>query len=89
MDDERFECGHTEQDHEQMDELHELVHHVQTIKNPRIALIVTETGEVHFASTIPSSEAAQMLREMTERVRRYGGNYVHDHLDRGMAARWN
>lgn len=86
---ERHECGHTDAEHREMAELDHLVDHVVQVTNPRVALVVTDAGEVHFASTIPPHEAARLLSEMAERVRRYGSNYVHDHFDRGAAARWN
>jgi hypothetical protein len=90
MSEERHECGHTDTEHEEMHELEHLIHHTtRIVKNPRVALIIDDTGEVHFVTTIAPSEAAAMLEKMAERVRRYGGNYVHDHFDRGEASRWN
>lgn len=59
------------------------------IANPRVALILDDNGEVHFATTLPPGEAAQVLSHMADRVRRYGGNFVRDHYDRGQASQWN
>jgi hypothetical protein len=87
--DERLDCGHTTREHTEMDELHGLVTHVTKLANPRVALIITETGEVHFASSIPPGEAALVLEKMAGRVHRYGSNYVKDHFDRGAASEWN
>lgn len=88
-DDETMDCGHSQADHEQMHDLAHLVHHVQKIEDPRLALIIAEDGEIHFASSIHPREAAQALEEMAARVRRYGSNYVRDHFDRGRAAQFN
>jgi hypothetical protein len=88
-DDEIKDCGHTQADHEQMHDLVHLVQHVQAIEDPRVALIITDDGEIHFATSIHPREAAQALEEMAQRIRRYGSNYVRDHFDRGQAARWN
>lgn len=88
--DERLECGHTEREHIENGELRHLVEHVRvTAINPRVALVVQDDGNVHFASSLPPSEAAVMLEKMAARVRRYGSNYVSDHYDRGDAAQWN
>jgi len=57
--------------------------------NPRVAVVMDDDGDVHFASTLTPGEAATVLMRIAERVRRYGGNYVHDHYDRGQAAQWN
>jgi len=89
MDRDEQDCGHTEEDHTEMRELVNLVRVVQTIENPRVALIVTDSGEVHFATSLPPGEAARALALMADRVRRYGGNYVHDHFDRAQASPWN
>lgn len=89
MDEQQHECGHTDTDHLEMRELLHLVQHAQKIENPRVAVVVTDSGEVHFASAIPPHEAAAALRKLAERVQRYGSNYVRDHFDRGEAARWN
>jgi hypothetical protein len=86
---EELPCGHTPDEHAEMDELHGMIHEVQRIEDPRLALIVQDTGEVHYASSLNPGEAAQMLEELARRVRRYGGNFVHDHFDRGRAAQWN
>lgn len=87
--DKRHDCGHTDAEHEEYADLHHLMAHVQKIEDPRVALIVTDNGEVHFATSLPPHEASQLLLHMAERVRRYGSNYVHDHFDRGAASRWN
>lgn len=88
--DERLECGHTEREHEEMGELGHLVKHVSVMAvNPRVALVVGDSGEVHFASSLPPHEAAALLRRMADRVQRYGANYVQDHYDRGEASQWN
>ena len=89
MNEERLACGHTEREHEEYADLNHLVTHVQRIEDPRVALIISDEGDVHFASSIPPREAADALMMMANRVRRYGSNYVHDHFDRGAAARWN
>lgn len=89
MDEKRHECGHTDAEHEEHAELIHLVQHMQKIENPRVALAITDEGEIHFATSIPPHEAAAALRKIAERVQRYGGNYVRDHFDRGEAARWN
>jgi hypothetical protein len=86
---EQMDCGHTEEQHAEMQELGHLIAHVQKIENPRVALVIQETGEVHFASSLAPGEAAHVLELMAARIRRYGGNYVHDHFDRGQAAQWN
>jgi hypothetical protein len=47
--------------------MHDLVHlvqHVQKIEDPRVALIITDDGEIHFATSIHPREAAQALEEM-------------------------
>jgi hypothetical protein len=73
-----------------MAELTDLIEHVTVaVVNPRVALVVGDSGEVHFASTLPPREAAQVLRKMAERVLRSGANYLTDHYDRGEAAQWN
>lgn len=88
--DERLDCGHTPREHAEMHELETLVTHVShTVVNPRVALIVDDGGTVHFATSLPSGEAARMLENMAARVRRYGGNYVIDHYERGVASELN
>lgn len=73
-----------------MTELKQLVKHVSAmVVNPRVALMVSDSGEVHFATSVPPHEAAAMLRKMADRVQRYGANYVEDHFDRGDASQWN
>jgi hypothetical protein len=59
------------------------------VVNPRVALIIADDGEVHFTTTLPPGEAAAMIQTMVDRVRRYGGNYVRDHIDRAQSSRWN
>lgn len=88
-DGEPHDCGHTDQEHEDARDLMKVIHRVQKIENPRVALIVTETGEVHFVSTIPPGEAAEALIEMAYKIKRYGGNYVRDHFERGRRADLN
>jgi len=89
MMEDRLDCGHTEREHEEQMELKQLVRHVQETEQGRVALIVGESGRVTFVSSIPPGEAADLIEEMAKRVRRYGGNYVTDHIDRSRAARWN
>lgn len=88
--DERLDCGHTPAEHAEMHELDGLVSHVShAVVNPRVALIVSDSGEVHFATSLKPGEAAQMLERMAARVRRYGANYVVDHYDRGVMSEFN
>jgi hypothetical protein len=88
--DERLDCGHTPREHLEIHELNGLVAHVSTtVMNPRVALLVSDDGAVHFATSLQPHEAAQMLEKMAARVRRYGSNYVVDHYDRGAASEWN
>jgi hypothetical protein len=88
--DEQLDCGHTPAEHAEMPELRGLVAHVShAVVNPRVALVVDDSGAVHFATSLKPGEAAQMLEHMASRVRRYGGNYVVDHYDRGAASEWN
>lgn len=89
MADDRLDCGHTQAEHEEIHDLHHLMHSIQEIKNPRVALVVEESGEVHFATTMPPGEAAEALIEMGMKIKRYGGNYVRDHFDRGRSAQLN
>jgi len=88
--DERLDCGHTPREHAEQMELAGLITHVSTtVTNPRVALIVDDSGKVHFATSMTPGEAASMLEKMATRVRRYGSNYVVDHFDRGAASEWN
>lgn len=90
MDQERNQCGHTGEEHAEFSELAGLIEHIQhTITNPRVMLVVTDNGEVHFATSLPPGEAAQLIERLAARVRRYGGNYVRDHFERGQSAQWN
>lgn len=90
MDDERKICGHTEEEHAGFQDLPGLIEHVQhTIVNPRVVLVVGDTGDVHFVTSLPPGEAAQMIERLASRIRRYGANYVRDHFERGEAAQWN
>lgn len=88
MSEERHDCGHTDEEHGEFFDLFHLVERVQVVKNPRVALVLTDDGHVHFATTLPPHEAAEVLREMTARLRT-GGQYHSFHLDRSRAARWN
>jgi hypothetical protein len=88
--DEQLDCGHTPAEHLEMHELEDLVAHVSgAVVNPRVALIVADSGQVHFATSLNPGEAAHMLERMAARVRRYGGNYVTDHYDRGVSSEFN
>lgn len=84
------DCGHTEQDHAFQRDLRNVMQHMgHEIVNPRIMMVVEESGEIHFATSIPPGEAAQALEQLAARIRRYGGNQARDHFDRGAASRWN
>lgn len=83
-------CGHTDKEHEELFELATLVEHTTiAVKNPRVALVISDTGDIHFASSIAPHEAAAALEQVAARARRYGANYVRDHFDRGTASQWN
>lgn len=83
------DCGHSDAEHEQMHDLIHLVHSVQMIDDPRVAFVVTESGSVHFACSIPPGEAASMLEEMARKLRRYPANYVREHFTRAHSAAMN
>lgn len=87
--DDAHDCGHTDQEHEEMAELRGIIMRVQKIEDPRVALVVEDSGEVHFVTSLPPAEAAEALIEMAYKIKRYGGNYVKDHFDRGRRAQWN
>jgi hypothetical protein len=83
------DCGHTEQEHREMHDLLHLTEHVTMLPNPRVAFILTEDGEIHFASSIPPGEAAKAMEQMAAKLRRYPANYATDHFDRARAAGMN
>lgn len=89
MDEDRLDCGHTRAEHEEMHDLHHLIGSIQKIEKPRVALVVEESGEVHFATSMPPREAAEALIAMGMKIKRYGGNYMRDHFDRGRSAHLN
>jgi hypothetical protein len=82
-------CGHSDEEHEEMHDLVHLVEHVQTIDNPRVAFILTETGMIHFACSVPPHEAADALERMAAKIRRNPMNHAVEHHDRRTSAHLN
>lgn len=86
---ERMDCGHSPQEHAEMHDLMHLVAHVQAVPDPRVAFVMTDDGDVHFACSVTPHEAASMLEEMARRLRRYPANYAREHFDRASSASLN
>ncbi len=62
--------------HEDDADLASLVVDVQMVKNPRMAIVMTEEGTVHFAASIAPCDAAAVLENLAEHIRRYHVQYT-------------